>query len=252
MSSQICFGTVRHRRLVGKTHQFHYPVCLFQLDLAELSDDFRPYWLISYEKFNWISFRHKNYLGRTHQHLLQQVKQTIKNHGGQVDQVMLLTNLAYFGYCFNPISVYFCHWQGELNYCIFEVTNTPWGKSHTYVLKPKKIASNQYTMTFSKQLHVSPFLTMDYVYQVQCDFQQSRIRVHIENHKDQQIHFDATLSLRCQPLSYSTVRRSLCQFPVMTWTVVWRIYWQALKLWLKKIPFIAYQESAHEHTKSKS
>jgi uncharacterized protein len=46
--------------------------------------------------------------------------------------VTLLTNLSYFGYCFNPVSFYYLWGQhgtpqaGEVVAVVAEVTNTPW------------------------------------------------------------------------------------------------------------------------------
>ena len=47
----------------------------------------------------------------------------------------LLTNLRTLGHCFNPVSFYYCFDDAEnLEAVVAEVTNTPWGERHAYVL----------------------------------------------------------------------------------------------------------------------
>ena len=53
-----------------------------------------------------------------------------------VSDVRLLTNLRYWGHCFNPISVYYCFERDAEKpvAAVLEVTNTPWGQRHMYVV----------------------------------------------------------------------------------------------------------------------
>ena len=214
---------------------------MMHLNLHEIKDIFKPYWLWSTDKPNIARFQRKRYLSTPKVDLLQEVRDLIyQKTGATIDQVCLLTNLAYFGYCVNPISIYFCFIQGKLTHCIAEVTNTPWGHSHPYILKPECIRDNIYYMSFKKELHVSPFLTMDYEYHMRCKYTQDKIIVHIENKQNNEIHFDATLSLNLHPINHKNLRHTLLRFPFMTGRVILGIYWQALRLWLKKIKYVPY------------
>ena len=40
-----------------------------------------------------------------------------------------------------------------------------------------------------------------------------------------------------EPLTAAAVRRALWRYPAMSWNVLARIHWQALRLWLKRVPF---------------
>jgi DUF1365 family protein len=64
-----------------------------------------------------------------------------------------------------------------------------------------------------------------------------QLSVYMENLRDGMRVFDASLSLRAQPLNAWTLARCLLAFPFMTVRVVVQIYWQALRLLLKKAPF---------------
>ena len=161
MNSRICEGMVIHKRYFEKPHQFKYKLFMMLLDLDELDYLFDDYWLWSHEKNNVASFKRKNYLKNVelvkdkNYSLIKTVKELIyKETKNIIDKVYLLTNLAYFGYCFNPISIYFCHYKNQLINCIIEVTNTPWGESHRYILEPKLTRKDVYMMSFKKALHV--------------------------------------------------------------------------------------------------
>ncbi len=248
MKSQIGKGFVRHRRFIDKSHQFKYKVFMMHLDLDELDSIFDDYWLWSVDTFNVASFKRKKYLAEKTEPLLNSVKKLIKKKtGNTIDKVLLLTNLAYFGYCFNPISVYFCLYQGKLIHCIAEVSNTPWGESHQYILTPHLIKENIYKMTFKKELHVSPFLTMDYEYHLRCKYDDHHIILHIENIRNKQCHFDATLTLNFFPINHCNLALILIKFPFMTGKVIFSIYWQALKLWIKKVKIINHENKKYEN-----
>ena len=74
--------------------------------------------------------------------------------------IRLLTHLRSFGHCFNPVSFYYCFDAGErLQAVVAEVTNTPWGERHAYVLGGA--ATARWPSAFDKELHVSPFMGMD-------------------------------------------------------------------------------------------
>lgn len=242
MNSQICRGFVRHRRFVGKQHGFVYPLFMMHLDLDALDYVFKDYWFWSVARFNLVSFKSDHYFKNGQKGpLLVRVKQMIaEKTGDTVDKVFLLGNLACLGYCFNPICIYFCFTKDQLTHCIVEVTNTPWGKMHRYLLIPKAYNRNRYHMRFQKALHVSPFLEMNYTYDMRCKYGPDSIVVHIENRRDSKKHFDATLVLKCLPITHQNLARTLLRFPFMTGKVIAGIYWQALRLWLKGVKFINY------------
>ena len=212
---------------------------MMHLDLNELPHIFEKFWLWSYNKLNWASFKNKNYIDGSNQSVIDKVKNLVqKQLDTAVDRVLLTTHLSYMGYCFNPISIYLCYNNDKFVACVAEVTNTPWGQSHCYVLSPTEIKKNLYEMNFKKELHVSPFMQMNYTYHLKCYISQSRIIFHIRNIRDNECHFDATLSLRFQAINHISLAVALIKYPIITLKVSAAIYWQALKLYLKGITFI--------------
>jgi DUF1365 family protein len=245
INSTVYQGTVRHRRFTIKPHEFSYSLFMFCFNTADFDTEFKKIPQVSIEKFNWFSYRRKNYLQNSM--TLDQAARALINEKQGVyptGKIYLLTHLSCFGYCFNPISLYFVFKpdSDELDFIIVEVTNTPWGEKHAYVVgNPAKIHSDIYKFTFTKKLYVSPFLEMDYEYHFKVKINQDSIIVHIENYQEKELHFDATLSLSPAPLPPI---KTFLRFPLITYKISAAIYLQAIKLWLKGIPI-------HSHPRKK-
>jgi DUF1365 family protein len=166
--------------------------------------------------------------------------------------VRLLTHLRYFGYCFNPVSFYYCFDAAdrEVVAVVAEVNNTPWGESHCYVLDDRAVdraASNAAARgaplarwRSDKRLHVSPFMPMDLQYEWALSAPAARLAVHMRCSRDGQPLFNAALTLRRRPLAASVMAGTLLRYPWMTARVILGIHWQALLLWLKRVPYHAH------------
>ena len=141
-----------------------------------------------------------------------------------------------FYYCFDK--------DDEHIECIVaEVNNTPWGEQYCYVLSEGDDVVDRQTSSRHKQyrpvkdFHVSPFMPMNILYDWRFNQPGDRLTVHMQNFIDANTLFDATLDLKYKPINSANLARVLAQYPLVTIKVVIGIYFQALRLFLKRIPF---------------
>lgn len=243
LNSRIYSGWVRHRRYAPKPHAFCYPVFMSWLDLDELKPVVATSKLWSLERFNLVSYYRQDYLGDAQQDLKSAVKARILAETGNTfsGRICLLTHLRFLGYGFNPVSFYFCYPEGEKQprYILAEITNTPWDERHCYVLDTgnSRSRADKWSFKFDKAFHVSPFMPMDLGYCWKFSLRGDNLTIHMQLFKDEQCCFDATLQLKAQEMTRHTMRVIPLRYPLMTFSVVVLIYWHALRLWLKGIPF---------------
>ena len=157
----------------------------------------------------------------------------------------LLTTLRTFGHSFNPVSFYYCFTPGSerVEAVVAQVTNTPWGETHSYVLG----RSDEHAVmkdTMDKVFHVSPFIGMDNRYDWRVTEPNGKLLVHIDERDEKGDGlFDVTLSLDRREFTRGRLTRMLLRFPATSLRVVFLIYWNALKLKLKGAPY-------HPHPKT--
>lgn len=233
-------GSVRHRRS-SPAHQLHSSLFMAYLDLAELPELFDGHLLWSARRPAPAWFRRADYLGDPEIALDVAVRDLVAQRTGTrpTGPVRLLTHLRYLGWAFNPVSFYYCFddTDARVSAVVAEVTNTPWGERHAYVLQAHETERHGTVRVlrgdFDKRLHVSPFMGMDHSYRWSLTEPGEQLLVHIESLREGKVTFDATLSMRRQVLDTAGLRRALWRYPLMTMRVSAGIYGHALRLKLK-------------------
>jgi DUF1365 family protein len=248
MQSCLYSGQVRHRRFGPVEHHFSYSLFMMYLDLAELPRLFTGRWLWSAEHFALAQFRRSDHLGDPHLPLDHAVRTLVEQRTGQRPHgpIRLLTHLRYFGYCFNPVSFYFCYDEADqhVETLVAEVTNTPWNEQYCYVLSEalNEGSREKKRYRFGKRFHVSPFMDMEVDYDWRLGAPGQQLTIHLENHNTNGKFFDATMRLARQEISGPMLAWALLRYPFMTGRVIAAIYVQALRLKLKKAPFYSHPD----------
>ena len=226
---------------------FKYRLFLMFLDLADLPNLFDVHPLWSYERFNIACFLRRDHFGDPAVPLDQAVRDLVEDRLGHRPKgpVRMLTHLRYLGHCFNPASFYYCYDSADtaVETIVVEIHNTPWGERHCYVLGAEQNehpVKNWRRHQLAKSFHVSPFIDMDIHYDWRFREPDETLKVHMIDYQKREKLFDASLALHRQPITRAALTRVLIRYPMMTGKVVVMIYWQALRLVLKRTPFFSH------------
>ena len=235
-------GSLRHRRFSPKAHGFSYPVFMALLDLDHLEQAMGASRLLGCNRFAWASYDDRDHLGDPGLPLKARFKASAESQGFAFPEgsVHLLTNLRFWGYCFNPVSyVYACDSEGRLALLGAEVTSTPWKERIVYWMRPEAPAK-AWSFNVAKAMHVSPFLPMDLRYRWSFTAPEETLAVRMALHQGEALVFDADLDLQRHPWTAPEIRRVLLRFPLHSFKVITAIHWEAFKLWLKRVPIFTH------------
>lgn len=241
MRSAAAHGWVQHRRFSPRKHDFRYRLSMLYLDLDEASQILKRHPLWSYQRWNLACVLRRDHLHGGAADLSCAVRDQIENFSGQrpTGPICLLTQPRYFGYCINPISVYFVWSQdrSQLQWVMLEVHNTPWDEQHAYILRWPTSGS----VAFEKRMHVSPFMPMDMSYHLRLRQPPGEsIVIGLDNYRAGQRVFTANLNLNLKPLTTGALNGLLLRTPLMTMKIALTIYFEALRLKFKGLPYIPY------------
>jgi len=155
--------------------------------------------------------------------------------------IQLLTGFGFLWHRFNPVSFYFCRDQrGVLQALVAEVTNTPWHEQSLYAFDLGGQSEGDMVFSCDKNFHVSPFMPMDTRYHWHLRQQGEQLLINIAVKRDGQPLFNATLDIQQRPTTFAGLCAALLRQPLMSLSVVWRIYWQAVLLWFKSTPLFTH------------
>jgi uncharacterized protein len=237
-ASAIYNGFVTHTRISPARHSFRYRVFCLLLDLDEIDHFASRSWFFAHNRRGAISFHDKDHGdGRA---LRAWLGATLKTAGIEADgPLRVLCYPRLFGFVFNPLSVWFCHRRdGALAAIVYEVHNT-YGERHAYVL-PASGNGGAVNHGCPKDFYVSPFLSMDCDYAFRIEPPDESVLIAIRESEHGNPVLNAAFSGTRQPLTDGNLALALLRHPLMTLKIVGAIHFEALRLWLKRVPYHAH------------
>jgi hypothetical protein len=244
----IYTGTLRHRRFRPTPHAFNYKLFMAWLNIDRIPEQMARTPFTAYNRFSWATFFESDHFGDPKLSLRERLIRDSAAHGVLLPEgpIYLLTHLRYLGYCFNPISFFFCYQpDGTLDTVLAEVNST-FGESRNYWLtarnrQPGGESSLRYRCP--KTMHVSPFMAMNLDYEFVLTRPAENLVAHMNTFEAGDApFFDATLTLEHRPWTAINVGLALARHPFMTAKVVGAIHWEALRLFLRKVPVFTHPD----------
>lgn len=240
-ASALYVGVVRHARHRPRRHAFRYRLHLLYLDLDELHAVFRGRWFWSVGRRNLFAWHRADYFGDPAVPLREAVLARVEAELGRrpAGPVRMLSHLRCLGLAFNPVSFYYCFAADgtTLEAVLAEITNTPWGERHAYVVDARVGEDGVAVARFAKRFHVSPFMRMAQDYVWRLDVPGRDLGIRMQNLQDGEPWFDAVLQLERRELGGWALAAAVLRRPFITGLVLLAIYWQALRLKLRGVPF---------------
>jgi len=243
MESAIYSGHIAHIRHIPKHHTFRYPFFMWYLDLEKIDhlQDLGKWFSVK----NWAlsRFNRSDYLGDPTGSLADCAREKMKKLTGcaVTGKVFGLVNLRTVGLYFSPVNFYYGFDEsGKASHLLAEVSNTPWNERHYYA---HRLDDNHHETINDKAFKVSPFNpSTNQTYRWKIAAPADTIAINLGVHDERGHVFEAALNLSRQPFSKKSARNHIIKKPIMTAFIIAGIYWQAMRIFLKGIPYIPYEK----------
>ena len=239
-------GIVRHRRLRPAEHAFAYPTYFLMLPMRSLRREPSP--SLARNRRGLLSFHDRDH-GDARDDALAWLDELLASQGitDARGETWLHTYPRVLGYVFKPVSFWYCHREdGSLAAVVAEVNNT-FGERHCYLLAGDGLAFGR-ELEARKVFHVSPFCDVQGRYRFRFMRTGDRTVARIDHDDDEGPLLLTSVSGRLEPLTPARARRAFLGMPMMTFGVIARIHWQALQLWMKRVPFFTKPEPPRAFT----
>lgn len=241
-TNSLAIGLVWHKRYTPKVHEFSYKLnsWLIDIDNYQLLENISIW--VSNNSFNLYSLDESNYLRDNKGNLSQKVRNKFIELGASLngsEQIFLLGQLKNCGVYFSPLNLFLCFVENNCRYILAEVSNTPWNQRHYYLID---MESKEYVV--AKNFHVSPFFGLNQNYHWQFEISATKIYFQIDSLQDDKKVFSAGYQLNLIPFSNKKMNnRIILKQPFSVFKIILAIYYEAFKIFIKRIPFVPYQKS---------
>ncbi len=238
-SSCIYSGFVIHKRFKPKKHFFSYKTFSLFIDLNELEILQKKIKFFSYNKFNVLSFYNVDHGPRDGSSLTDWVKKILNKADINIGagSIKLLCYPRFYGYVFNPLSIFYCYDEGlKLKAILYEVKNT-FNEQHTYVF-PNSSSSDLIFNKCEKKFYVSPFIEMDTFYNFRLLKPGKILKVYIKQNDMTGVLLSACQVGKRLEMSSKNLFLQFIRHPLMSFKVILAIHFEAFRLWAKGVKHV--------------
>ena len=213
---------------------------MFHLDLDELDTLHSNVRLFSRNRFNVFSFRDSDHVNFGKETLKENIIVYLRQNGISLNfgKIVLVTHLRMFGYIFNPVSFYFCFDEAGNPVCAVPEVGNTFREMKPYLLRPEDRTEQGFRKMMDKFFYVSPFITLDTKFDFNLHVPGEKLHISIDDYNNGKKFFLTSVTGVRKPLTDSRLLWYVIRFPFITLQVIGLIHWHALKLYLKKLPYL--------------
>ena len=242
-NSSIYECTVMHSRNKITVNKFYYKYFMFYLDLDELDRLSENLSLFSRNRFNIFNFRDKDHIVFEKPDVRKNIMKYLKTNGvNEVGTIKLLTNVATFGYNFNPVSFYFCFDKENNPLCVVPEVGNTFKELKPFFLDADNYSDGKFSARMQKNFYVSPFISHDVFFDFQLSVPDENLNIKIDDYRGDEKIFITHLAGNRKPLTDKNLLKYALKYPFVTLKVIGAIHWQAVKLIYKRVPYFRKNE----------
>jgi DUF1365 family protein len=235
MSHFFYEGTIYHKRVSPKIHEFTYPFFLLDIDITKLDCLVTKYFSIN--GLNLFSFCTKDHFGSSDNFHENIEELLLKFDIEKPKSMRFITLPRILNYVFNPISILvLLNHENKPNQMLVEVKNYN-GGSVVYPVVLEQESGTKYKGSVKKDMYVSPFLKREGVYKFTIDYTLAHMNISINLYEQGEKVLIASLFSTAKEYSSKNILNLFFRHTLLTIKVVTRTMWQSLRLYLKGISF---------------
>jgi DUF1365 family protein len=200
---------VAHSRRSPLVHRFRYRA---------------SYWLVDFDALvqpGGIARRCTGVRRRDH----VDVRSFLKGEGIDPTRVVMLTGAKALGYAFDPISIFWCYDEADVQCAVVAEVHNTYGERHAYLLDLGPDGEAE----VEKAMYVSPFNNMEGAYRIRVSSPTATVSLRVSLEREGEEPFVATLHGSRRPLTVGSALLSMVRHSSIRTRIL--IQWKALRLW---------------------
>jgi uncharacterized protein len=248
MNSCLYETHIFHHRVIPRDHRFSYKFFSFYADLDEIDMITRESRWVSRNRWNLYGFYDRDHVVDERLDLKSSVTAWLAERGVDISggRVMLLTYFRTFGHIFNPVSFFFCYNAAGFPVGVVAEVGNTFGEQKLFLINADLAPGDEFRRRVDKLYYVSPFTRLDDQFEFRLKIPDEGLDISVETSRRGQKVIGAKMTGNRIQWTDGNLLALTARFPWVTVKVITLIHWQALQLWLKKIPYVPKSTNPHQ------